>query len=260
MPSLGGVVTVLVILLFVAGSLYAYYNHEMNKKAYLSFSGTDPSMKLFLNDRSYALSEDKMTVVSHEFYEVKITKDGFNDYIQQIKLDSREHAHIAVQMEKAVPPFGDLTVETTPPGATVIVDDTRWAGKTPVTVRTLKNGQKYRVWLSLQNYKPLERIVEIVGGKEINLNQPLEPNFAVVRITSEPEGAEVFLDGVKRGMTPFRMEQIVPGEQHDIKLSLQGYQDEAVAWMPIPGETKEIELKLKVSNGIPAQNSPPIAR
>lgn len=249
-PGFNAIVMGLVFLIFALGSFYAYHVHELNKKAYVSFSGSDPAMRLFIDGKPEGFpGEGEITLESRKVHEIKILRDGYKDYIQQESLDPREHAHIVIDMEQAIPPFGDLTIETEPAGAAIFVGGKEWADKTPATLKNLAHGQKYQIRLSLPNYNDVVREVEIMGGKEISLDQPLTVNYGAVTVDSQPQGAEVDLDGVKAGVTPFHIEKIMPGEEHSLRVVLSGYPEQTLPFTLAPGEQKSLHVELAAQNG-----------
>jgi len=53
---------------------------------------------------------------------------------------------------------------------------------------------------------------------------PPPTNYGRIIVTSQPQGAKVYLDNVQRGMTPLNLDRVATG-QHQIKLVKTGYQD-----------------------------------
>lgn len=242
----GGIIAAIIILIFVFGSLYVTFIHALNKKAYLKFVGLDPAMHLILNGQAVELPQEEMTLASNTNYQIKITRDGYNDYIRQIKLDPRQHSVVTVKMEVTVPPFGDLTVETTPPGATVSLDGKEWDAKTPVTLKNLNTGQKYQIRIALSGYTDVNRDVDIAGGKEIKISLPLAINYAQLVVDSVPQGAAIYIDDSQVGVTPYKVEMI-PGVERRIKVSLKGFADEVETLKLDAGEVRDLKYELKAA-------------
>jgi len=71
-------------------------------------------------------------------------------------------------------------------------------------------------------YLPVNAQLEIAGrGQAQQFSYQLQPGWADVHVSSEPAGAEVFIDAVTQGVTPLSME-VMDGE-HVIEVSLQAY-------------------------------------
>lgn len=255
-------VTLVVILAFVIGSAYAFYVHELNKRAYLGFSGVEKDMTLFLNGDEKPLTDSKLTVSSNKSYQIRITKEGYKDFIRELSLSPREETMIDIKLEKAIPPLGDLTIETSPASANVLVDGKPWPSATPVTIKNLNNAQKYRVRIELPNYKPIEQDIEIVGGKVIHLNKTLEIDFATLKFESTPEGAEVFVDDNRMGVTPLTLPEVLPGVERKIRISLEGHEDVLQSVTLGAAENREIKVELKAAQSddinLESTTEPPI--
>jgi hypothetical protein len=249
-----------VFLIFLLGSGYAYYIHELNKKAYLGFSGLDPKMRVALNGKATEVLQAEVEVLSNTVYEVRIKKKGYKDFIQQLTLNPREHSKILVDMEKAIPPFGDLTVESTPPGAMVYIDNEKQNGVTPLTIKNLKHNQTYAVRLELENHRGAEREVKISGGKEFKLTQPLPLNFASLSVDSTPPGAEVYLNDNKVGVTPLFLNELIPNQEQKLRLALPGYHEEIIPLSLSPGEREEVRLELHTDMPAPENTATPAVK
>jgi hypothetical protein len=63
--------------------------------------------------------------------------------------------------------------------------------------------------------------VLVVRGRD---SSPIKVAAVAVKVTSNPSGATVYVDGKERGMTPFDTAMIV-GEEHAISVSLAGHAD-----------------------------------
>ncbi len=88
---------------------------------------------------------------------------------------------------------------------------------------------------------------------------PLAPSGAV--ISSEPAGAEVYVDGNPAGRTPLSVTGLTPDKTHDVRLTLDGYNDWAGSFSAEPGGTATVTAQLKmVAFIVEASSSPPGAR
>jgi formylglycine-generating enzyme required for sulfatase activity len=108
--------------------------------------------------------------------------------------------------------------------------------ETPSPARVSLNGQeigeapgefeiapgKHRISIAAARYQPFAAEIEVEGaGTTQTFTPQLVPNWAEVNVTSEPTGAQVFVDGEPRGTTPLKTE-IVAGS-HPIELRLEGF-------------------------------------
>ncbi len=112
-------------------------------------------------------------------------------------------------------PQARLRVVSYPPGALVSVNGTV-VGQTPLELDVLPG--RYRVTLSRFGYEEWSQTVSLAKGSEITLEARLtqSPFFrplgrtARLRILSEPDGADVFINSAYAGQTPLSIE-IAPG-------------------------------------------------
>jgi len=123
-----------------------------------------------------------------------------------------------------------LSIESKPGGAEVFLDGTS-LGRTPLRQVVVK-GKVDLLRLEKPDYLPLAYRLK-TEDKDLSLR--LQPAPFPVQVTSEPPGAEIFLDGEPRGKTPAAIE--VPGEgSHQLRLALEGYQP----WMATPERHKPL--------------------
>jgi len=72
---------------------------------------------------------------------------------------------------------------------------------------------------------------------------PPPTNYGRIRVTSQPQGAKVYLDNVQRGMTPLNLDRVATG-QHQIKLVMAGYQDWSNYVSVSPSRTTTVSTNL----------------
>lgn len=106
--------------------------------------------------------------------------------------------------------IGRLRLRTFPAGARVWIDGELKIEATPATL-VLKAGQ-YHLKLQAPGAEALERIVEIEAGQieELTLNIPKAPE-AKVSVFSDVAGADVRINGYRRGATPLEGVVTKPG-------------------------------------------------
>jgi hypothetical protein len=129
-----------------------------------------------------------------------------------------------------LPPFrlvrskGALQIQSEPPGAQFSLrsEDGQVSreGVTPQTVADLPTG-KYSIVARHGDWE-MRSDVDVQRGETANRS------FAFVRaltnITSEPSGAEIFVDAQSRGRTPLRLD--LPARSHELVAHLDGWPDE----------------------------------
>jgi uncharacterized protein (TIGR02266 family) len=95
----------------------------------------------------------------------------------------------------------EVTIKTVPDGATAELVGGSQSGPTPMTFRGLAEGQRYQVKLSMPGFQAAELTIEPESGDPKPVE--LETKPAVLRVTSEPAGAQVWINGRRhRSLTP----------------------------------------------------------
>ena len=121
---------------------------------------------------------------------------------------------------------GQLTINSTPEGAEVRIDgrsDPSWV--TPFNLPGLAPGQ-HSVTVSRAGYAPETRTIDVASGSKSFLVIQLAQLTAAAAITSQPAGAQIFLDGKDTGkVTPAQITVDKPGA-HTFLIRKQGYLDE----------------------------------
>ena len=115
----------------------------------------------------------------------------------------------------------NLTVDSIPSGAEILLEGQR-VGKTPqAPLRVPARIQEIR--LELEGYHPFSHALR---PEEESLRFRLEPTHVSVPLDSAPEGAEVYLDGVKVGETPLEALRIPTRSEHSLLVKKAGW----VSW------------------------------
>lgn len=119
---------------------------------------------------------------------------------------------------KVVPAASTLQVNSTPPGATVYVDDVK-VGVTPVNTQVLPGERVVRIDLKL--HQPVEETLIIPIRGEAKLEKTLEKVAARIVITASPAGADISIDGTVLGKD--KVDRGIEPGSHVIRITLEKY-------------------------------------
>lgn len=138
---------------------------------------------------------------------------------------------------------GTVVMTTTPQGAKVTVDGRALAEVTPVSAE-LPAGT-HKIVVTLPHYRTLDLSHDVRAGTAEVLRLTLSKDTYKMRVTSEPSGATVILDGFAFGDTPTEIE-VDPLDSHTLRLDRLGRK----SWEVLIGEgerkpTVHAELKKK---------------
>jgi hypothetical protein len=118
--------------------------------------------------------------------------------------------------------------ESIPTGATVLVDGKALPDPTPVMLEA-RPGARYHIEYRLAGYQPKAKDILVEGGGDVTDMALLERTLFRLLVTSSPR-ADVFVDGVRVGTTPFDRTYVDPPKT--VELRLKGYQPkrQALDW------------------------------
>jgi TonB family protein len=116
---------------------------------------------------------------------------------------------------------GGIEIATEPVGAQVWVDNAE-AGKSPLALAGVRPG-RHAIRVALPGFSSAELALDVPAGTfGVPLRFTLQPVSAILQVHSDPEGAEVLIDGQPRGTTPLEGLSLPPGE-HGVQLTRNGF-------------------------------------
>lgn len=119
---------------------------------------------------------------------------------------------IKVTAKRIVEGEGTLEIRSTPPGASISLNDVMIAEKTPVMLPKRKTGG-YRIVLSgVDGYAEVETTAVVRKNETTTMQVALARMVAGLRIASDPPGATVYWNGDEIGRTPLNRQDLRPGE------------------------------------------------
>ena len=140
-----------------------------------------------------------------------------------------------------VPAWAEVTVNSEPAGAKVLVDGEE-RGVTPLTTQVMAGN--HPVELQLEGFKPWTADVQVKANEPLSLG-PIRlglPDGKLV-LRSEPLGASVSVGGVYRGQTPVTLE-LRPDMAHNVVLTLPGYEAATRQVSLGAGESRAVSVPL----------------
>jgi hypothetical protein len=205
---------------------------------------------------------------------VRLTLTGYTEYSGPVTVTAGQTYPLNIPLTQSQSPSntvisssgttGSLQISTTPSGATIIFDGKN-KGQTPAAFSDLSTGS-HTVNLTKSGYWDYSQTVNVVAGKTTPLNINLIPRSqpetsanptqaggtptpyqpltgGAIVITSNPPGANVYLDGQSSGTTPLTIPNVNPGT-HTILLTMQGYSDTSRTVEVTAGSQNQISVDL----------------
>jgi len=142
---------------------------------------------------------------------------------------------------------GSIFIASSPSGAEIWLQGVNTSQVTPDTLIDLTPGS-YLVTLKLQNYKDTTLVVSVGGGQITSIIVTLMTNFGSIFVSSNPEGAEIWLDGVNISqVTPDTIKNLNEGV-YNVTLKLTDYNDATFSVSVTAGQTSDLTNVVLVSN------------
>lgn len=181
---------------------------------------------------------------------VEVVLQGHRGVSETIELGFMQSQELHYTLD---PRVGKLLLTLKPRDAEVSID-----GKTYGVIKsdlTLAAG-KHQLLVKKKGYEDYESQLRIEEEQPLEVEVRLTPIFAAVKVTSEPKGAEVTLNGEKKGKTPLTLKK-VPFGSHEIAVRMKGH-DRVNEMVEVKSkETVDFHAKLKELPGALAVSSEP---
>jgi hypothetical protein len=164
---------------------------------------------------------------------VTLKKSGYKDYSQTAVVNNLQTTYLSITLSPlSSPTTGDLEVTSSPSGASVYLNgayqgETRTSG--PLYITALSPGT-YTTVLKKSGYQDYTTTAKIVAGTTAQVSATLQsasasPTTASAEISSQPSGADVFINNAYKGVTPLSFENVPidTTKTYTIEIRLEGY-------------------------------------
>ncbi|MFA5812741.1 MAG: serine/threonine-protein kinase, partial [bacterium] len=183
-------------------------------------------------------------IVPDEDHTITVAKSGFLTRESHINLERGEFASFSIELSPAGPLTARLELTTTPPGATVFIDDQETKYRTPVFIEEFDARKPHTVALFLQGYKYWTKSMELKGGESKSFDVSLARDLGSLFIDSDPAQSLVLIDGVPVGQTPIERNDLEPNRVYKIEVWHEGYQPSSREVRGEAGRRKEARFTL----------------
>ena len=124
------------------------------------------------------------------------------------------------KLDSPIPITGAIQINTTPTNAKIYLDGVE-CGTTPKYLDSILIGG-HTLTLSYQNYKEVHCEKNVEEGQTARVDTTLQ-DIANITFTSIPSNATLYIDGIRKGVTPYT-EEMTAGD-HAIRITKEKYQD-----------------------------------
>jgi hypothetical protein len=179
-----------------------------------------------------------MFVYHKDFMEVKIETINPNPKdVLYYKVEEKRQEEVSTEP-------GTLKITTEPSGADIFINGIKASDKTPFTGEL--SAQMYSLIISKQDFHPFDTLVAVQSGQRVLLDLQLTKQQGQFSITSSPDGAKVFMDGLYKGTTPLQGSLEVG--QYEVEVKLKGYNAPKRTIMVKAGDAVPLNFSLRKGN------------
>ena len=153
------------------------------------------------------------------------------------------------------PNWSDVTISSTPPGATILIDNEDSGMVTPAVVEALAGERE--IAIMREGYKTHRQRIFAQAGQVVALPPvTLVQADAQLRVSSTPRGAGVTVNGRFVGQTPVQLD-LKSAQPHKLQMILNGYQTFSRTRTLKRGEVADLHANLVMQKGTVVVRSQP---
>ena len=204
----------------------------------LAIATEPPGAEIYLDAEFKGKTPATLTGIPAGSHSLSLMKKGYSPLMKEVVVTANQTFRVSERLLKQT---GSLDITTTPTGAQIFVDD-KYAGVSPKKLEGVLAGP-HTVKAQAENYQPAEKQVEVGHQQTEAVAIELAGLPGKILVTSIPEGAEVKIDGEKKGVTTYTG-ALSPGK-HRVELNKEGYESagEEVEIQPNKAVSKSYTLK-----------------
>ena len=182
---------------------------------------------------------------------ITVSRTGYKPWSRTVQVEAGKAVNIAdVQLAKA---DGMLEIITEPRGAAITVDG-RYRGESPLSVAVAPDVE-HRVTAMKAGHEPRTQTARVAPDATSNVTLQLEAELATVVLDTQPEDAELLVDGKPAGSANQRLS--LTTTEHELIVRRDGYASWRTLVTPRKGVDKHYRITLKTAAQMAAEQVPP---
>jgi len=221
----------------------AQSRREQQPATRLDVTSTPSGAEVFVDSQKRGETPLSITDLAPGAHLVQIAKPGHRSIFDTVTLAEGLPSTAKFTLE---PLTGLVLMTTTPKGAEITCKGAA-LGLTPMLITTLEPGT-HRLSLSLPGYQRKEIDVTIHDRTPVKQEIELMSASGTLDVSSDPDGADVLVNGISRGQTPCRIDRIPDGSV-TIEIKAAGFESDTRQVVLAAGEVQKINAALKALPG-----------
>jgi len=179
--------------------------------------------------------------------------------LRQVTFDAARYQPLALMVEVAgmnepqafsgtlTPNWADITLNTEPPGAAILLDDEPTGEVTPATIEALAGEHEIR--LRLSGHRPHRQRILVAAEEQITLPTfTLQQADGIIGVTTSPAAAGITLNGRFQGESPLEL-AVRSGTSYRLQIFKAGYQSVERTLRLKSGEERNVAIPLSRQMG-----------
>jgi serine/threonine protein kinase len=232
----------LAILLLLAGGLativYLRGQGMLGGGAQIAFEITPADAVVYFDGRPGAKNLAGIKPGEHL---VEVTAPNYQPFRERIKLNPGEKKQFPVSLQFIA---GTLVLEYSPAEARVKLDGQKIDGSSPLRLQ-LVPGKEHLIELDHPAYRSESLEISLGPRQEVRRQLALKEKTYELRVSSNPKGARVVLDGRALGTTPFEIKGVGASSPHHLVLEKAGYSAWATTLVYDGNDLRQIAIELE---------------
>ncbi|QSZ67018.1 PEGA domain-containing protein [Methanofollis aquaemaris] len=197
----------------------------------LYITSSPSGAKVYLDGKYEGKTPRTITGVNEGRHYVELEEAGYQEWTGPVTVVAGQQTYVSATLNSNPKPVsGTIDVFSNPVGAYIYLDG-EYQGRTypeGYVIIGVTPGT-HTVTLKLTGYTDVSSSVNVNSGQESSVRMTLNPavpsgDTGSMEITSEPAGAEVYLNNEYRGVSPVTLQALTPGS-YTVTLKLAGHPD-----------------------------------
>lgn len=159
-----------------------------------------------------------------------------------------EHLQTSLIAEKRF----SVSFESAEPGSMIFLDGV-YVGRSPVVKPVIAGRYVVRAEAPLR--RPFESRIDVKSDMSVSVDSPAVTERGALKVSSDPEGASVYLDMTYLGKTPIDRKDLPPGT-HRLRISMEGRIDRFVGVVIKEDGVAEVAVKLVEGDTVKTYKDP----
>ncbi|NLA25102.1 MAG: PEGA domain-containing protein [Bacteroidales bacterium] len=186
--------------------------------------------------------------VSSGTHTITVKKAMFYDAWQEVLVEDNKQISINLSMN---PAYGEINI-TTKPTADIYIDGSK-IGNGNLNIR--KTSGFHTLEARKEKHTSDIKKVEVIDGQTINLDLSPKPQYGILKVSSNPPFADIYIDDVKKGSTPTTIRDLLVGE-YNLELKLKNHITHSETITITHNQTTETNQNLETGKQITINSSP----